>query len=407
MLDITRLIRRSGEVLTGVDRVELAYLRHLVADTGIPFFTLARTTYGYVLLDRDGADAVLARITGAHDWGATDRLSRVARKLSPMQKRAQSDLRRHAITRCRPHRLQRMLTRALPRGVQYFNTGHSNLTDRVLHALRHGPRAQINVLIHDAIPLDYPQYTRPEAVLRFAALLRRVGAYADRVIYNSQDTRTRVEAHLAKVAPPPASIVAHLGVESIPGAPLPDVLNRLSADEKPFFMILGTIEPRKNHAFLLDIWDRMRAEMPACDVPHLLICGKRGWQNEAVFARLDALPADAPIRELHDLTDGQIVTLLSRARALLFPSFAEGYGLPAVEAAQVGCPIVAAPLPVFTEVLGGLPVYAEVNDGYHWQKIIMGLAKGKRASGAKDEGIPSRFIAPDWDTHFNAVLRMA
>ena len=407
MLDITRLVSRAGEVLTGVDRVELAYLRRFIALRDAPVFALSRTAFGYILLDFAGCEAILARIEGQAEWGGADRLSRMARGISLMQKRAQTDLRRMALARCRPHGLQKMLASRLPRGAQYFNTGHSNLTDRTLHGLRHGPEAEINVLIHDAIPLEYPQYTRPEAVPRFAAMLRRVGAYADRVIYNSEDTRRRVEAYLDAAGAPPC-VVAHLGVTPTAPSPLPSDLAQYTRPEAaPFFVILGTIEPRKNHALLLDIWDRMALDTPDAPLPHLLICGKRGWQNEAVFARLDALRDDSPLRELPNLTDGQITTLLTHARGLLFPSFAEGYGLPAVEAARLGCPVVASDLPVFQEVLGALPVYAEVNDSYLWQKIIIDLATNEQATGTRDKGIPLQFTAPDWDSHFNAVLRMA
>ncbi len=67
---------------------------------------------------------------------------------------------------------------------------------------------------------------------------------------------------------------------------------------RPYFVALGTIEPRKNHALLLDAWDLLAQRLPASAVPRLFIFGRRGWCNEAVFARLDALPAGGPVREL-------------------------------------------------------------------------------------------------------------
>ena len=72
---------------------------------------------------------------------------------------------------------------------------------------------------------------------------------------------------------------------------------------------------------LLDVWQNLPAP-----VPQLYIVGRRGWSNVAVFDRLDHLPSDAPIHEVAGLSDGAVAALLQGAQALLFPSFAEGFG---------------------------------------------------------------------------------
>lgn len=396
LLDVTRLISRAGRPLTGVDRVELAYLQHYAQREG-GAFAIARSSLGYILLAPGGARALLDRFTGATPWGDADRLSRLSRSKPEMVRRAESDLRRLCLARCRPRGLTGMLAKTFAnKEVIYFNTGHSNLTDRMLSAVKTGAKGQIVVMIHDVIPLEYPQFQRPGTPERFGGILRRVRGYGDLIIYNSQDTKARAETMMQQWGKPPRSVVAHLGV-SVPDLdtgfdPVPAHLK----PDGPYFMILGTIEPRKGHDLLLDVWDAMGAQAPT-----LLICGSRGWNNAAVFNRLDALHPNGPVRELSDLDDATVAGLLTHATALLFPSRAEGYGLPPMEAAALGTPVISSDLASVREVLGEIPVYLRETDCYLWLDNIQSLLRGQgKQSLSRD--MPAVHL-PDWDGHFRIV----
>lgn len=379
LLDLTRLMRRAGQVLTGVDRVELAYLRALSADA-VPLFGLIRSRFGYLLLDGTALEALLPLLSGPDAQVPPDvrkrRIWRIAR--------------RRSTRRVPPGLLGAMLRKALPTGVAYVNVGHSNLTARVLGAVR-AMDGRIAVLVHDVIPLEHPEFQRDGAVQPFADMIARVGEQADLLIYNSEETRRRAEAHLPD---PPASIVSYLGTELAPAAP-----DELPADLPPggpFFVCIGTIEPRKNHAFLLDIW----AEM-GDDAPGLILAGNRGWKSEAVFARLDSMRPDGPVREVAGLSDGALAALVEQSAAVLFPTHAEGFGLPATEAAGRGIPILANDLPVFREILGDIPIYAGVSDRYLWINNIKDLAMAW-----PDATKQQAFVPPTWGTHFKTVLRL-
>lgn len=397
MLDITRLISRAGGMATGVDRVELAYLRHLLADP-VPLYAIARTTLGYVLLGGDGLAAIAARLTGDAPWGVPDRLSKLARRKSVPVRQAESDLRRFALDRCLPRRLGHMLTRSLPAGLGYLNTGHSNLSQRMLWTLRHHAKARIAVLIHDTIPLDYPHYQRPGTPEKFRAMLRRVRSGADLIICNSRHTQTRVTQHMQGWGGVPQMVVAHLGLDLPAVGTIPPDLTL----PRQYLVALGTIEPRKGHDMLLDVWDAMARET-GDNTPGLLIIGRRGWNNKAVFDRLDALPENSAVRELSGLPDGAVAALLAGATGLLFPSHAEGFGLPPAEAAALGVPVISSDLPVIREILADIPVYVSSTERYQWEQAIQSLLKDHGKDGARRVG--PAFIPPTWGEHFNTVLR--
>ena len=397
LLDLSRLVSRVGRVPTGVDRVERAYLDHLLA-MNAEVFGLVRTAFGFVLLDRTGLAALRARVTGDTDWGPSDRLSRLKKGMTEPRRRAEADVRRLCLARCLPARLSRMLTRHMPPNGIYLNVGHSNLTDRVLSAVSQGPKARIAVMIHDTIPVDFPQYQRPEVVARFKPMLRRVRARADWIICNSQQTAGDVRRIMAPQGPLPQIVVVHLGIDMPRPAtqwPQPVGFDR----NRPWFVTVGTIEPRKNHGFLLDLWTALRKGM-VDPMPQLLICGSRGWMNDAVFARLDSDPLmGRDVFELPGLSDAELAAAMTGARGLLFPSHAEGYGLPAIEAASMGVRVICNDLPVYREVLGDIPVYAGVDDLYLWQTTIMA-----DLSGAHTGKQGRKVDVPSWAEHFNTVL---
>ncbi len=226
-----------------------------------------------------------------------------------------------------------------------------------------------------------------------------ISALADFIIHPSADGQRRAESHLARAGRVPPSVVAHLGIETAPPRPqdLPANLNLA----RPYFVTLGTIEPRKNHELLLDVWQRMGGRAA---VPTLVVVGRRGWRNERVFARLDAMPAH--VVELNDLSDGAVTALLQGAAGLLFPSYAEGFGLPPAEAASLGIPVVCADLPVYREFLLDYPVYLNATDMYLWETTIRNLTNGKDDRSRTDHSAALPDGLPTWESHFNFVLKV-
>lgn len=384
LLDVTRLVSRAGRTPTGIDRVERAWLDRFVQGD-FPAFGLVRTNLGYLLLDRAG----LQRLAGAlssRDHGRIGLLARLTSRRPDAVRAVETMLRRVAIARATRWRLGAMLKAHVPRGTVAFNVGHANLTDATLSALRGVPDMRLVVMIHDTIPLDWPDLQRENTARAFATKFRAAAGHADALICPSQSAAADIRRHLAPKDWPPVTVTP-LGVE--PAVPDKAALPPGLPPDEPYFVALGTIEPRKNHALLLDVWERLGP-----DAPWLVICGARGWRNEETFARLDRQPPR--LREVAGLSDGAVAALLAGARALLFPSLAEGYGLPLAEAGALGTPVVCSDLPVCREVAPVGAIFIHPGDTGTWADVLRRLCA---VAPVRQSSSP-----PDWQGHFKIAL---
>jgi glycosyltransferase involved in cell wall biosynthesis len=172
---------------------------------------------------------------------------------------------------------------------------------------------------------------------------------------------------------------------------------------RPYFVALGTIEGRKNHELLLDVWNNLIEERGQDIVPDLVIVGQRGWKAEGIIELLDDPERfGRHVRELGSCEDEELAELLSGATALLMPSLAEGFGLPIIEALQLGTPIIASELTVFREIAGEIPQFLDPTDVGAWTEAIVRFL-GDEREGAKQRLLMAAYRPPTWETHFAVV----
>ncbi|MEO1612818.1 MAG: glycosyltransferase family 1 protein [Pseudomonadota bacterium] len=372
LLDATRAISRAGlGAATGIDRVERRWIEEALAGRWGAARFVARIASGLHHLDADAMSEVLAMLDGEAPAPRPDMRGALSLAKRPEARRIESAVRRCA----RPAATARV----------YANVGHANLTPESVAAARAAGASRVVVLLHDAIPLEHPEFARPDGPEK---MRRRLGAAeaADAVVYNSADTRARAEARMES---PPPGAVAPLGIDARK-APVPP---------HDGFVCLGTIEPRKNHALLLGVWARLG---PGAPTLHLI--GRRGWMNEEVFARLDAFPQG--VIEHGALGDGEAAALIGGARALLFPSFAEGFGLPVGEALARGCPVLASDLAALREIGGEAPDYLSPRDQDGWREAVAAYAEPASPRRAAQIARIANWSAPTWADHFAAVDRV-
>jgi glycosyltransferase involved in cell wall biosynthesis len=277
-------------------------------------------------------------------------------------------------------------------GALFFNVNHYGLEHPLL--LKRLARAEVRpvVLIHDLIPVKFPEFCSPGAGARHQRRLEDSLRYADQLITNSQSTATELMEFAADHGlTPPTCTTAPLGLEP---AFVDD--QTPSLETAPYFVCVGTIEPRKNLSFLLSVWRRL-AERLGADTPRLVLIGRRGWENEAVVDQLERSPAILRhVHEVTDLGDHQVAKLIRGAVALLSPSFAEGFNLPVIEALSLSTPVIASDIPVHRELAAGAQLIDPL-DGPAWLEAIA-AARAARPPA-------HRFEPPTWESHFETVAR--
>lgn len=379
VIDTTRQYRRvgQGKMATGIDKVDLAYIRHYQHQAK----ALLRLKNRWYILTADDSAVVFSQIL----------------KDQPLSKL-------HLLQCC-----LRATANLLSQQAVLINTSHSGLEqpDYAQKVKKRFKKAAF--FLHDIIPMEYPEYCKEGEQFKHQQRVKTILQSGDLIIANSQDTLDKLNLHTQNLQgfDHIATIVAMLGMPSktqfeanhakLASKPVPN------SGSVPYFVILGTIEPRKNHLLLLQVWRRL-AETLQEKCPKLYIIGKRGWDIEQVIDILERAPfAKQTIVELSDACDQQVADLLKHASALLFPSFVEGFGLPLVQALQLSTPVIASDLAVFKEIADHIPDYVDPVDVMTWIDIITNYTLRPNELRVAQLSRLAEFQPFSWEQHFNVV----
>lgn len=221
-------------------------------------------------------------------------------------------------------------------------------------------------VVYDIIPLLHPNWAYPGTPQAFDGWARSLRRQSDRVICISRAVADELRlwwcAHTEEGTLPEIShfhLGADLGTHALPsGEPAQDVAQL--TDVTNAVLMVGTVEPRKGHALALDAFDQLWAQG---NNTSLVIVGKRGWNLEPLFERITSHPRlGRNLFWLEAIDDASLQHLYINCKGLLMASEAEGFGLPLIEAAQHGLPILARDIPVFRELADSFASYFSGHD---------------------------------------------
>lgn len=212
-------------------------------------------------------------------------------------------------------------------------------------------------VVYDILPLLRPNAFPQGASEVHKAWVMAIAGLGEKLICISHAVANELKSWLAeqRIVPPKVIDAFHLGADVSSSAPtlgMPadagQVLGELR--KRVTFLMVGTIEPRKGVSQALAAFELLWAK--GYEV-NLALVGKPGWQVEALIKKLKKHPQlDQKLFWLKGISDEYLESIYATASCLLAASEAEGFGLPLIEAAQKGLPIIARDIPVFREVVG-------------------------------------------------------
>ncbi|WP_018387537.1 glycosyltransferase [Ancylobacter sp. FA202] len=273
----------------------------------------------------------------------------------------------------------------------------------VFKALR-AQGVRVVLAVHDLMVWESPQWTAGRDPRSYTADMRGVIAEADQLVAVSRHTARQVQRALAEEghAVPPLRVASPAGLDTaraLPGSP-PTGL----PPDRPFVVYCSTIEIRKNHILLLNLWEQLRQQLPAERLPVLVLAGRWGWGVDAVRLAVERNWRLAPhVQVAAALRDEQLHWLYRHARFSVFPSFNEGFGLPVAESLAAGTPVVVSDHPALVEASAGLMPALDPGDLPAWRNEISRLclddtylvqlrAKARTYRPVPSDGLPQALL---------------
>lgn len=245
--------------------------------------------------------------------------------------------------------------------------------------------------IHDLTPIKFPQYHKWHSQVLQRIFLKKILTSTDHIFTNSQSTSADLEYFYPFTSNKNTAIL--LGKDKF----YEKTVNKGELTElnitAPYFLTVGTIEPRKNHALLLEAFGHIAKKNREIQ---LVIAGGLGWKYEGFLKELESCIFKDQVVLLKYVEKRFLPILYSNAIALVYPSLYEGFGFPILEAMSCGAPVICSNTSSLPEVGGDLAFYFNPTSS---QELQNQMAKVLELSDAERGRISERSII--WSNQFS------
>lgn len=260
---------------------------------------------------------------------------------------------------------------------------------------------RFGLLVHDIIPLIGPEWC-PQGLPRiFRRWLKSTLPQTDIIFTVSRKTSSdferfypNTETETIRLATPARSVTSS---EAVP----PPTGSR-------YVLCVGTIEVRKNHLYLFNLWKKMLQEKPVADMPALVIAGAPGWLTHDVMLQIENSNfLSGYIKIIHSPSDAQLDALYEGALFTIVPSFYEGWGLPVSESLARGKACLTSDGGALPEAGQGLTTCFDpydLSDGY---SKVCDLAFDENALREAEDRVRKHFTPISWEQSAKDILRGA
>lgn len=232
--------------------------------------------------------------------------------------------------------------------------------------------------LYDMSFIDHPEWTTEKNRMGCLEGVQRAAEFADMFVAISEATKKAFLHHFPGVASEkvhviyPASRFGQPGFDPKPKRPR----HKIFRTGNPFLLSTGTIEPRKNQGFLLDVYQQYRDR--GGDAIPLVFAGKMGWMMEDFEDRVAVSPWSRDIHVLGYVSDGELAWLYQHCLVNLYPSHYEGFGLPVLEGMGFGTYIIASNSTSMPEIVGEAGILLSPGDQESWVSTLEGAVSPTR-----------------------------
>lgn len=261
-------------------------------------------------------------------------------------------------------------------------------------------RPRTVVLCYDIIPLLFPQFFPPKNTAAFRACFHEVFPRADLVIFTAKQIVADAEEYCAREGLTlKKSGLVYLGADFDPiQQPAAPALLPAGLSPGRYALFVSTLEPRKGHRLLFDVWKRLLAAgIPQQHDFKLVFVGRRGWLVDDLIAELDAHESvGTSLLRLSNIDDAVLQQLYAQSAFCLYPSLYEGFGLPVIEAFRYGKAVIASNGGALLETVGGFSPSLDPRDADAWYDTMKTWIENPGSRAGFENAIRSNFRPRNW-----------